>query len=175
MVNKIKILFLFILLFYGCSNNIIVSEFNDIELLRIKDSNSYFQIKTNQRKINKGRNHIHPYIKLVYFELLDQNKEIKPATIIGDTTVLLNGIVFPEILRRANIEATVALSFIINKEGIAENIKILFGDDSFGQAVSRVIRIMKFYPSKRKNKPISIGYKLCLKVYYSNICGCLFK
>jgi len=72
---------------------------------------------------------------------------------------------YPTFARGADIQGTVVVSFIVNKTGDVEDVKILRGiGGGCGDEVIRVIKgLDKFLPGKQNGRPVSVIYRLPVK------------
>lgn len=72
---------------------------------------------------------------------------------------------YPALARGAEIEGTVVVSFVVNKQGNVEDVKIVRGiGGGCGKEVKRVIeKLGQFLPGKQNGRPVSVIYRLPVK------------
>jgi len=72
---------------------------------------------------------------------------------------------YPALARGSEIEGTVVVSFIVNKQGNVEDVKIVRGiGGGCGEEVKRVIeKLGQFLPGKQNGRPVSVIYRLPVK------------
>ena len=88
-------------------------------------------------------------IEITYFELVDTNKNIIPAVLIGGKNEILKNLIYPEIAKRAGIEGLVCIEFDVTKDGLIKNVLIIkdIGGQCGEQAIKSVSQT-KFIPGK---------------------------
>lgn len=89
--------------------------------------------------------------------------------LVGGLASLQKEITYPEKARKAGIEGTVSVQFIVDKEGNVENPQILRGvGGGLDEEALRVVKQAKFKPGKDKNgNPVRVQYSLPIRFQLS--------
>lgn len=76
-----------------------------------------------------------------------------------------NNIVYPKIAREVNIQGTVYLSFVVEKDGSLTDIQIQRSPDQLlADEATRVVSAMpKWMPGKQRGRPVRVGFSLPIK------------
>lgn len=85
-----------------------------------------------------------------------------PGGIQGLRKFLSDNLKYPELCERAGLKGKVVVSFVIEKDGTVDDIKIAKGDNpGFNQEAIRVTKLLpQWIPGKFKGKPIRVKYAL---------------
>jgi len=96
--------------------------------------------------------------------LLDENP-VFPGGNNGLLKFIKENINYPPLAKANNIEGCVYISFVVNKKGEIENIKIQRSVDSeLDKEALRVVGLLpKWTPGKQKNRPINSYFRLPIK------------
>ncbi|MTI86527.1 MAG: energy transducer TonB [Balneolaceae bacterium] len=85
--------------------------------------------------------------------------------LIGGRKGLWKRIEYPPTARNAGIQGKVTLKFIVNKEGKAENIKVVTGiSPECDKAAIRALRHSNFIPAEYLNTPVNMAF--AFSVYF---------
>lgn len=95
---------------------------------------------------------------------LDQNPEF-PGGMLGLQKYLAKSVNYPTIAQETGIQGTVYLTFIINKSGKVEQVKLLRGaDPSLDKEALRVVSSMPDWkPGKQGGNPVKVSYQVPIK------------
>jgi len=93
---------------------------------------------------------------------------VKPAFPGGDDSLqrfLGRNIRYPYQAREAKIQGTVILSFLVNEQGLAEDIRVLrpLPGGCSEEAVRIVLHMPRWKPATYKKRPVSVLYQLPIK------------
>lgn len=94
-----------------------------------------------------------------------EEKEIRDCTNHNLIMHIYNNVKYPALAREYGVQGTVVVSFIVNKQGFVEDVKIVRGVGSgCGEEVERVIKKLgRFLPGKQNGRPVSVIYRLPVK------------
>lgn len=68
---------------------------------------------------------------------------------------------YPRTARRAGIEGTVIVQFIVNEEGTVENPQVIRGiGGGLNEEALRIVKMAEFEPGKQRGNPVSVQYSL---------------
>ncbi|HTB32889.1 MAG TPA: energy transducer TonB [Bacteroidia bacterium] len=88
------------------------------------------------------------------------------------TKYLAKNIIYPEDARKNNIEGTAYVSFIIEKDGAIDSVKLLKGvnkGESLNKEALRVVSTMpKWTPGRQNGHPVRIRYNLPIRFILNN-------
>ena len=71
---------------------------------------------------------------------------------------------YPESARKAGIQGTVFVTFLVKKDGSLADVKIMRGiGGGCDEEAVRVVKMMKFKPGKQNGKPIDVQFNLPIK------------
>jgi protein TonB len=78
---------------------------------------------------------------------------------------LRNNIVYPKIAREVNIQGTVYLSFVVEKDGSLSNIQIIRSPDQLlSDEAFRVVSAMPDWsPGLQRSKPVRVSFSLPIR------------
>lgn len=77
---------------------------------------------------------------------------------------LSTNIKYPAVARKEGIEGTVFVTFIVEKDGSLNDIKLLRGiGGGCDQEAMRVVKLLSFTPGKQKGKEVAVQYNLPIK------------
>ena len=94
----------------------------------------------------------------------------EPPQIIGGTDSLITKIKYPEIAEEAGIRGIIITEFIIDISGIATDIKIIKGLNSFcDESVMNAIKIQKYLPAINNGNPANQLMRAAVKFDLSYI------
>jgi len=95
---------------------------------------------------------------------LDQNPEF-PGGMLGLQKFLAKSVNYPMIAQETGIQGTVYLTFIINKSGKVEQVKLMRGvDPSLDKEALRVVNTMPDWkPGKQGGIPVKVSYQVPIK------------
>lgn len=87
-----------------------------------------------------------------------------PPELVGGLDGLQSRVVYPELARRAGIEGTVFVQFIVDERGgVADPVCVRDpGGDTCEEAI-RVIRASTFTPGRQRGKPVKVRFSLPVK------------
>ncbi|MDZ7683051.1 MAG: TonB family protein [Fodinibius sp.] len=76
---------------------------------------------------------------------------------------------YPEMARKAGIEGTVNIQFIVNKKGQVEDPKIIRGiGGGCDEEALRVIKNAEFTPGRQRGKPVRVQYSVPIRFQLQN-------
>lgn len=99
-----------------------------------------------------------------FFVAVEHMPELK-----GGLPSLQKCVQYPEMARKAGIEGTVTIQFIVNKQGNVEDPKVLRGIG--GGADDEALRCVKkadFVPGRQRGKPVRVQYSLPVRFQLQN-------
>ncbi len=95
---------------------------------------------------------------------LDDDPEF-PGGMLGLQKYLIGAVKYPVAALERGIQGTVYLSFIINKEGKVENVKILRGiETTLDNEAFRVVNSLpQWKPGRQNGRPVKVSYQVPIK------------
>jgi protein TonB len=84
------------------------------------------------------------------------------------TIVKAAAVVYPEIARKAGVEAMVVVNFIVSVEGKPENIKILKGHPMLNDAAIEAVKKYVFSPGMQRDKPVAVKWQIPIRFRLNN-------
>lgn len=76
---------------------------------------------------------------------------------------------YPEMARKAGIEGTVSIQFIVNKKGEVENPRVLRGiGGGADEEALRCVKQAEFVPGRQRGKPVRVQYSLPVRFQLQN-------
>lgn len=88
-----------------------------------------------------------------FFRVVEDMPEI-----VGGQEALYDCIEYPERARRAGIEGTVSVEFIVNTNGQVEEPTILRGVEGLNDEAIRCIRAMDYTPGQQRGEPVRVKF-----------------
>lgn len=88
-----------------------------------------------------------------FFRIVEDMPEI-----IGGQQALNDCIEYPAKARRAGIEGTVSVEFIVNKQGEVEDATILRGVQGLNEEALRCIKAMDYRPGQQRGEPVRVKF-----------------
>lgn len=99
-----------------------------------------------------------------FFMAVENMPELK-----GGLAGLQKKINYPEMARKAGIEGTVSIQFIVNKEGKVEDPRVLRGiGGGCDEEALRVVKEAEFEPGRQRGKPVRVQYSLPIRFQLQN-------
>ena len=99
-----------------------------------------------------------------FFMAVENMPELK-----GGLAGLQKKINYPEMARKAGIEGTVSIQFIVNKEGKVEDPRVLRGiGGGCDEEALRVVKQAEFEPGRQRGKPVRVQYSLPIRFQLQN-------
>ena len=99
-----------------------------------------------------------------YIAAIQNNDEVAYFEADTKPEVIKRGkIVYPEEAIKKGIEGTVTVMFIVNKEGLPENIEIVKGDEIFHKSTINAIKGYQFKPAIHKGKKVKVKWAMPIK------------
>ncbi len=99
-----------------------------------------------------------------FFMAVENMPELK-----GGLAKLQKCVNYPEMARKAGIEGTVNVQFIVNKEGKVEDPKILRGiGGGADEEALRCVKQAEFKPGRQRGKPVRVQYSLPVRFQLQN-------
>jgi protein TonB len=98
------------------------------------------------------------------FKVVEKDPEF-PGGLSALYEYLRNNIVYPKIAREVNIQGTVYLSFVVEKDGSLSNIQIIRSPDQLlSDEAFRVVSAMPDWsPGLQRNKPVRVSFSLPIR------------
>lgn len=97
------------------------------------------------------------------FAVVDEMPEFK-AQEMTLIEFLSTNIKYPAVARKEGIEGTVFVTFIVEKDGSLNDIKLLRGiGGGCDQEAMRVVKLLSFMPGKQRGKTVAVQYNLPIK------------
>ena len=160
--------FVIIVITTSCSSSESLINYDKIELLKMDSVN--FPIISQYPRFPTKYKFIHirnfPKTKafITTFELIDSNKQIISSAPVGGDKAITMKIVYPELAKRAEIEGIVWSEFAVDKNGNANDIKILkdIGGGCGEQVINAILKT-KFYPGRLLNENIESRYRVAIQ------------
>lgn len=75
---------------------------------------------------------------------------------------------YPDIARKAGIEAMVVINFIVDEKGLPTNIKVIKGHPMLNEAAIEAIKKYKFEPGYQRDKPVKVKWQIPIRFRLSN-------
>jgi TonB family C-terminal domain len=100
---------------------------------------------------------------------LEENPEF-PGGMLGLQKYLSQSVRYPSLAQEQNIQGTVYLTFIINKEGKVENVSILRGVDKAldNEALRVVSSLPTWKPGRQNGRPVKVSFQVPIKFQLQN-------
>ena len=99
-----------------------------------------------------------------FFRAVENMPELK-----GGLAGLQKKINYPEMARKAGIEGTVNIQFIVNKDGEVEDPRILRGiGGGCDEEALRVVKEAQFEPGRQRGKPVRVQYSVPIRFQLQN-------
>jgi protein TonB len=87
----------------------------------------------------------------------------------GGLAGLQRKITYPEMARKAGIEGTVTIQFIVNKDGKVEDPRVLRGiGGGCDEEALRVVKEAEFTPGRQRGNPVRVQYSLPIRFQLQN-------
>jgi protein TonB len=87
----------------------------------------------------------------------------------GGLAGLQRKITYPEMARKAGIEGTVTIQFIVNKNGKVEDPRVLRGiGGGCDEEALRVVKEAEFTPGRQRGNPVRVQYSLPIRFQLQN-------
>ena len=81
--------------------------------------------------------------------------------ILGGMKSLYSKLIYPDIIRRAEIEGKVIIEFIVDKNGNVVDMKIIQSvNDKLDEIALNAVKDLKFTPGKQRGKPVKVKMKI---------------
>ena len=89
---------------------------------------------------------------------------------LGLQRYLSQSVRYPSLAQEQNIQGTVYLTFIINKEGKVENVSILRGVDKAldNEALRVVSSLPTWKPGRQNGRPVKVSFQVPIKFQLQN-------
>jgi periplasmic protein TonB len=94
-----------------------------------------------------------------------QNAPEFPGGLTAMYAYIRNNIVYPKMAREVNIQGTVFLSFVVEKDGSLSDIQIIRSPDQLlSDEAARVVASMPYWmPGKQRGRPVRVSFSLPIK------------
>lgn len=90
--------------------------------------------------------------EVVPFAVIEEKPEMK-----GGQEALYDALEYPSFAKRANIEGTVFLQFVVDKQGNVKNIQVLRSPhEALAKAAIEAMKQMEFTPGQQRKEPVEV-------------------
>jgi len=98
-------------------------------------------------------------------EAASEEEEILEFFMVEDKPEMIKSVspVYPEIARKAGLEGTVYLSFVVDRNGRVRDVVVLKGQEIFRQAAMDAVAQFIFKPAKQNDKTVSVKMNIPIK------------
>ena len=89
------------------------------------------------------------------FEVVEQDPEL-----IGGLDGLQSRVEYPEFARRAGIEGTVYVQFVVDEQGRVSEARAVRGNEQLAQSAVKAVAESQFRPGMQRGRPVKVRYTL---------------
>lgn len=100
----------------------------------------------------------------------EEEDEVVPFHAVSQKPTIVKRVnpIYPDIARRAGVEANVVVQLIVSKAGLPTQIEILKGHPMLNEAAIAAIKQYRFSPGMQRDKPIPVKWQIPMRFRLNN-------